>query len=532
MALSPLYYPYDYHSAYRPVIYRVVSDSYRPPNLFFSDGLIQAVRLPTDTEVSTYGVDPSSVILEHTLPTAALAGQLYRLGDTLAQDDLSGTSRYPGIYRVERVLTSTTMVINASYIGQPTSGGWVQLVPGNFTIFAKVTGPNITTPVEYSLKPVLDPNAYGPGAAAYVFELDCRDALARHFKDIKEIAQTGTNAITNAEGYITMKYDVLFYEAYDVVDPSGNGSVTFTRFDNVQQLRFEIFGQTCVNAVHPYHKVERNGDITLDWADSFNESYVMSSVGVGTSRRFLTYMDRDKTTIRRGDSFFLSWMWQGAPLNTKMRVRFVDLSGTILGTADIGNDTNANLGATSYICNIGSAIDNGPSNAATMQAYLIRPSNQQRLSEIFTFKVEECKGVNKRWYYLNKLGGVDAFTFSGDETREMSVSRDLISKPNMAIPELVMMSGGTFRGDFQRRVWRTQPDRRYTLTSGYMLPLQLRVIAEEMFESPNIFTEQREGWWTNIIPMTTEVPGDSNSGRAERFVIQYRLGVDNVTQRT
>jgi hypothetical protein len=53
-----------------------------------------------------------------------------------------------------------------------------------------------------------------------------------------------------------------------------------------------------------------------------------------------------------------------------------------------------------------------------------------------------------------------------------------------------------------------------------------------MFESPNIFTEVQAGYWTNIIPLTSEVPGDSDSGRAERFVIQYQLGVDNLTQRT
>jgi hypothetical protein len=53
-----------------------------------------------------------------------------------------------------------------------------------------------------------------------------------------------------------------------------------------------------------------------------------------------------------------------------------------------------------------------------------------------------------------------------------------------------------------------------------------------MFESPNIFTEVRPGWWTNIIPITTEVAGDGSSARAERFVIQYRLGVDNRSQRT
>ena len=530
MALSPLYYPYDYHSAYRPVIYRVVSSNYPVGNLFLSDGLVAFVRLPTTAEVSTYNLDPTDVILEHTpLTEPAIAGQMFRVGDTMGASDVSGTSRYPDIYRVVRVLSPTLMVINATYVGEQTSGGWIQRIPGNFTLFARITGPNIPVPVEYALKPVLDANAYGPGAAAYVFELDCRDALARHFKDVAEIASTSSTTITNAEGYLTLKYSVLFYEAYDVVDT--NGTVTFTRFDKPTDERYEIFNQVCVNAVHPYHQVERNGDITLDWADSFNTDYVTGPTGTNTSKRFMTYMDRTKTTIRSGDSFFLAWMWQGAALAYKVRIRYGQSDDTILQTVDIGN-TSTPLGATSYICNVGKAVDSAPAGATQFQIYLIHPTTSQRLSEIFKLQITPCKGINKRWYYLNKLGGIDAFTFSGDETRQMSVTRDIISKPNMRIPEVVGYAGGTFRGDYQRRVWRTQPDRRYTISSGYMLPLELRNIAEEMFESPNVVTEIREGWWTPVVPITSDVAGDSNTGRAERFVIQYALGVDNTTQRT
>lgn len=528
MALAPVYYPYDYHSVYRPVVYRVVSDSYLPPpNLFTADALIQAVRLPTQTEVDTYGLSDQSVLLEHSgFVAPLLTGQLVRTTGTLTAGDVSGTSRYPDIYRVERVLTPTLAIINAPYIGEPTQGGFVTRVLGNFTVYARIYGPNIPTPIEVALKPVLD-TVYGQ--QQYVFELDARDILARHFKDVKAIASTQNSTIVNAEGYITMKYSVLFYEAYDVV--STNGDVTFTRFDKPTDDRFEIFNQVCVNAVHPYHHIQRNGSVDLDWADSFNTDFVTGPVGVNTSKRFLTYMDRDKTTIRSGESFFFAWMWQGAATSVRVRVRYGDDNDTILSTVDLGTASTA-MAATSYICNAGIAVDTAPAGATKFQVFLINASTAQRLTEIFTLNIVPCKGVSKRWYYLNKLGGIDAFTFEGDETRQMAVTREIISKPRMAIPELVGFSGGTFMGDTQRRVWRTQPDRKYTITSGYMLPAELREIAEGMFESPNVFTEIRTGWWTDIVPITTDVPGDSNSGRAERFVIQYALGVDNTTQRT
>ena len=533
MAFLPQYYPSDYHSAYRPILYRFVSTDYQIPSAFSADAQIVGVRLARPEEVELYGIASTDLVVEHTpLTTALLVGELVALPLSAAPTDLSGTSRYPGTYRVTRILSDSLTVVAASYVGVDTSGGTVNRVKGNYTVFAVVSGPNIPEPVEFAIKPIIE-TVYG--SPAYVFELDCRDVIARHFKDIKNIVTANTTEITNAEGYISMKYDVKLYAGYDVV--ASNGVVTFTRFDNpATDPYFEIIGQVAVNAIHPYHHVERNGNVDLDWADSFNTDHVMNAIGIGgtpTTKRFLTYMDRDLTKLRTWDAFFLSWLWMGTPLSRgKIRIRYGDATGSIISTSDIGNVGNNNLGATSYIANVGLAAHTAPANAVNFQAYLINGSTSARMSEIFTFNIEACKGVNKRWYYLNKLGGVDAFTFQGDETREMSVQRDTLSKPNMAIPEVLSYAGQTFTNDYQKRVWRTTPNRKYTLSSGFLLPKELRVVAEEMFESPNIFTEVRDGWWTPVIPITTDTPGDSNSGRAERFVIQYALGVDNATQRT
>ena len=528
MSFTPLSYPFDYHSAYRPILYRVTNSDYLPPSVFSASALVQTVRLATSTEVDLYGISSTDVVVEHTAATF-YNNELVALPLSATSSDISG--RYPGTYRVTRVLSDSLMVVAATYVGIDTFGGSVCKVKGNYTVFAVVYGPNIPQPVEFSLKPVLS-DVFG--SVAYIFELDCRDVIARHFKDVKNLVTANTTAITDAEGYISMKYSVRMFAGYDVVSPLG--VVTFTRFEGVDDPSFEIFNQVAVNAIHPYHHTERDGTVDLDWADSFSDDYVMNTIGVGgtvTTKRFLSYMDRDLTKIRSGDAFFLAFLWQGTPLSRgKMRIRYGDATGTILSTADIGNPGNANLGATSYIANVGLAAHTAPAGAVTFQVYLINGSTSARMSEIWTFNIEACKGINKRWYYLNKLGGVDAFTFQGDETRQMSVRRDILSKPNMAIPDVLAFSGQTFTNDYQSRVWRTTPQRKYTLSSGFLLPKELRVVAEEMFESANIFTEIRDGWWTNIIPITTETAGDRDSGRAERFVIQYQLGVDNATQRT
>jgi hypothetical protein len=306
MGFFPLLYPFDYHSAYRPIVYRVQSPDYLPPSVFTASAQAVRVRLATSTEVDLYGISSTDVVVEHTSATF-YNNELVALPLSAASSDLSGTSRYPGTYRVTRVLSDSLMVVAATYVGIDTVGGSVCKVKGNYTVFAVVYGPDIPQPVEFSLKPQLLPDFLG--SPAYVFELDCRDVIARHFKDIKNLVTANTTAITNAEGYISMKYSVRMYAGYDVVSPLG--VVTFTRFEGIDDPGFEIFNQVAVNAIHPYHHTERDGTVDLDWADSFSTDYVMNVGGIGgpvTTKRFLSYMDRDLTTIRSGDAFFLAFL--------------------------------------------------------------------------------------------------------------------------------------------------------------------------------------------------------------------------------
>jgi hypothetical protein len=424
------------------------------------------------------------------------------------------------------VLSNTAIVISAPYTGETTTGGFLFRVKGNFKIIARITGPHIPRPIEYALNPVLEPQGFF-GQPGYVFELDARDAIARHFKDIKEILNTASGAVLSGDGYITQLYTVDMFEAYDVV--SSNGTVTFTKFDGANDIRYTFFNSIAANAIHPYHYTQRDGSVPIDYVDSdFDSDYRVTNSG-GTLKRFLTYMDRTRTTIRRGDSFFLAWLNQplGAGGATRRVAITFENDTSFLGSVTAATTTST---AASMICNVGPAIAAAPAAATRARVTILNASNAAR-TETFVLNIQACKGVNKRWYYLNKLGGVDAFTFEGDLTRQMSVQRFTISKPSMRLPDLTPF-GQTWLGDWQRRVYRVDPNRRYTITSGYLLPIVLRNIAEEMFESPNIFTEVRQGYWTNIIPITSDVPGDSNSGRAERFVVEYGLGVDNLTQRT
>ena len=494
---------------YRPVVWSWVSDNYPVAGGYFTDAIL-GIRQPTTEELDTYqGLSADDVLMDHA-----------PLGITYYNNSLfkfSGVTGYDGTWRVVRILSDQLMVISAPFNGA-VSGGNLELTYGNYTMFAEVTTSNGTS-TSYAVKPV-----FNSTLGRWELTVDIRDFLARSFKDVKELIGTSDSLITNAEGYISMMYNISVTEGWDVVDALGGITFERTKGDRGQTFK----GLQCTNIVQPYHQTERDGSVTLDWQDTL-EDYIRQGIIGEEDKRFLTYLPRDgKVTVRDGDAFYLAWLYDGGPKVMAANVTFLNAAGSpIAGTLTLhGNPGGDSIAYKSNILNVGPSAFTMPAGTAKYLVTLfVNPNNGPRqISESFYFSVVPCKGINKRWYYLNKLGGVDAFTFEDQETRQMSVRREVISKPTMPT--------AFNNNEWQTRVWRVEPQRKYTITSGYLQPVMLRRIAEDMFESPNIFTEIRPGWWTNVIPLTGDVPGDSDSARQERFVVQYQLGVDNQTQRT
>lgn len=497
---------------YRPVVWTFGSTAY--PSLTFPSAIV-SIRKPTTSELVTYtNLGPDMLLVEHNLT----GYNFYFAGSKVS---ISGGTPYDGEWRIMQKLTPNLMAIDATWSEDWSNGGEITIVLGNFTVYAKVrawidqgNGIAANDGVTFALKPIYV-DSVPQGTKRAVFRMDVRDYLARSFDDAKKLVTTSTTGLVNADGYVAMSYTVEAYEAYDVV--SADNVITFTRNTN------DVLtppAETCVNVVQPYHLARRDGTVPFDWQDSMADYHALND-----ERRFLTHIDNvndqnKAVPVRTGDAFYLAWL-NVVPGRYAMRITYLDSSYQSLGLQDIGGGQSVGL---SNICNVGPKVLTIPTGTRYYHAQLIDRGTGGIVSSRFYFEVVACKGVNKRWYYLNKMGGIDAFTFEGDERRNTTVKRSIIDKPSMPT------QFGNW--EWQRRVWRTEPQRKYTLTSGYLLPATLRTIAEDMFESPNIFTEIRENWWTTVIPLTTEVPGDSDSGRAERFVVQYQLGVDNMTQRT
>jgi hypothetical protein len=509
MALSVEYTPDRWAATYRPIIYQFRSDLFPNTDPRESNLPILTIRNPTAAELALYPqLEDTSVLVEH----AYVDPSVFYSGATI-DIEVTDNTYYNGTYRVNTRLTNSLIWLDADYAGTDT-GGRFRVHYTNFTVFVDVTT-QAGDMVTFALKPTIS-------GSLTVFELDCRDALARHFLDIKAIINPDDLAINTAmiaaDGYITQIYSVSAYEGYDRV--GADGITTFRKYDSRPE-RVEVREMIAVNSVQPYHQEERDGTIRLNWTDGLDDYILTPSV---SDKRLLTHASRTSQFFTGSDAHYMAFLWGGPTVEVKFIVSFytgADAGGSFISSTIY----RGTVYGKSIICPMGPANITVPATAKSYR-FAIFNQNENQLSETFTFNVVNCKGANKRWYYLNKMGGVDAFTFQGEETRSISANRRTVSKPHMnTMP-------GFFNGDFQRRTYRNEITRGYTIESDYLLPEQIRSIVEPMFESANVFTSINPGWWTPVIITTNETPADGSSARRERMALEYVLGVDNVSQRT
>ena len=506
-------------SVYRPMIWRFKSSLFPATGVgFFGFEL----RRPTAQELLDFPTLKSEdIIITH----PPFIDPIYP-GQTWLFSFSDQFLYFGKVFRITALLDSGRTVVSGTYLGADTNLSGVQTA-SNFTLYALVQPSTFEEPVKVALKPILIDGEYQ-------FELDVRDILARAFLPITDVARLDSRNLILADNYIAMDYTVTAYEAYDVV--SAANVITFTEFkDDAVGI-----GDYCYNVAHPYHQVERNGDVVLDWQSNSGDAafvnYEMTEAG-DLTKRFLTYNSRTTQTVRSDDSFFLSFIHPGFFVRFVL-IKYYNSQDQQLGTLELGTRDGRGSKGRSWIINVGPwGLTNMPAGTTYYTAQVVVDPGGGLgpfpYSEIMRLNLVPCKGVNKRWYYLNKLGGVDQFTFEGDETRSINVKRSTVSKSSMHTMTRQQYGDPsyTFRGDWNRKVWSTDVQRKYTLTSGYLKPADLRRAVEDMFESPHIFTAIRSPWWTPVIILSNDVPADSNTARPERLVIQYELGVDDVTQR-
>lgn len=513
--LSVVETPVPYCSAYKPNVWGVRSNKF-PVN--FTPG-------ESNLAIFTISVaDAAAVVAQpgliegdiFVLLAATPAPGIFEVGQTVS---IAGTtdSRYDGINRITKIVAPGIFVIDATNT-DGSFGGTLSKYYERYRVIFNVLFEGDTEPQQYPID--VSPDG--------IFRLDIRKQAQRSFSDVFDVCLPNTLVSgVNTSGAITQRYDIIAVEGYNV---PVNGFVEFKEVGEGIKLppssgKFNVV----VNAVQPYHHTDEfDGGTDLDWNDELTKYIVSPSTTGQNARRLLTYApDWDGRTrgitIAPGEDYFMAFLHDSGGLDFGARFDFYNgntfISQSVLTFTAEGQSM---------------AIPCGPANifvppTATSYRFRIENAVSQPVSRVYLFNLDrKCYRTPRRFFALNKFGGIDAWTFTGYEKRENTYSREIKERTTMS-PKIPV------QGSWQRKVWKADPTRVYSQTSGILSRPFLRYVADEILESPDIRTIRHAPetlgapvWWTTVIPLNDVNELGFQHGELR---LEYAIGVDNQVQR-
>ena len=499
--------PGPFVSAYKPVQWTFVSD--RSPNTIPGESGVQIWLIAVADQVTVSTIPGLAIGDVFVVLTGAFAS-LFPLGQTV-QFQGTTAARYDGVHRVIRAIDASTFVIDATDING-SLGGTVSKYYERYALYARVR----FSGVEQTYR--IDDDGSGR------FTMDIRDQAQRSFKDVFDLVPPGTpfTPIQSNE-QITNTYTIEVGEGYNLPDEQGV-NVYFYDFKTPLRL-LDGKTQNVVNNVQPYHHINdwQGGAVDLNW-DLNLKAYRLDISSPVVNFRALTYANpgtrySEYQTVRSDDDHFLAFLLAD-PTNVAVRLKTFNGSGgstTTYTPLDLFN-----IGSGSMILPIG-PINLGLSlTVVSYSITLVREFTVVPITEEYWFRVDaSCHKAPRRFYALNKFGAIDAFTFIGFEKREDSYDRKFVSRPMMPF---TVGPGGSW----QKKGWKTIPERRYSITSGTLSKGFMRYVADEIMESADLRTiiDPSLGW-THLVNLT-----DTNDLGFEHGTIRadYAMGVDNTVQ--
>ena len=226
-----------------------------------------------------------------------------------------------------------------------------------------------------------------------------------------------------------------------------------------------------------------------------------------------------KITLGTDDHFGIFLLADSAlDYEVDYRLRIYDLSGTPGIHTDIAFDL-ADL-TSSFCVRIGPADIAASITGLTKYSVWLRSDSSNFHCEPIEVTIDpKCKEVKRSIAWLNHLGGVDQFTFTGRERYSSNVKRFGLRK-NYA-------SGTGF--DFRSRTYRTEVERIRTVHSAPVNRDTRKWIGEGIGESANVMVMEAGRACTAEV-LTGEIPTYTTGPSHKAVSIEYRLGVDNLTQ--
>lgn len=502
-------------SCYRPLPYRVVRTD--PAGT-----LIVEVFIADSSAVSALG---NGVVVGDVI--VAYAGSVFGTdpvvaGQAILMDPDCGS--YAGRQMTLNAFTVSSMhyiVIDATPAGDftPASGlGSFRVLLDNHEIHLKVL---VYTDPEGTPHEVLMRAKTGAGnSVSFDVGLRIRDYFNDRIDDFVKPIPGGSLA-QDAHGVTALFYRVHIAEVYDVpssgaVDPYDGEHDLLV--DDVEDLStFKV----AVNAIHPF------AGETVDWTDTDLSIFVVG--GDTFERKFLSDVPRatvgeyigHKVTLAASDHFRVHMLTDSAlDFEVDYTLRVYDVSGSTSSfvgaiTASLPDTTTS---AVSFA--VGPA-DLSP-HLTVPSKYRIYVSNEEEdaLSQGLEITVDAgCKENRRKFGFLNKLGGVDLYTFTGRESSMSKTKRAVVKKPY-----------GTGSGyDYRTRTYRAEPERTRTASTAPINAAMSRWLAEGMTESVNVVVIENDIVCPAIV-LTNDVFTHTTGPWNKPITIEYALGVDNLSQ--
>jgi len=469
MALTVTQRPDSYSAAYLPVEYKLTSDL--SPN---------SISGEIDSNGTLFGSDNSGEdILVGTQPLPLVVGDYVYL---------ENAGVYNGVHRVSG--------INNGVEGISVTGFFIDTPVTTNTTLPDILKQAVEVSKYYNnYSAVLDVYISG----SFVVRLRKRRDFNNEFVfDLSSIIQEylgsdllalGTSTTLTATDLAKSVY-IQYAEEYDVIT-DGIADLTLGSFTDDSVNTF-----TAVNSTIPYVFMK---DFSISSTNYNLSDYWENNITGSNTYELLTA--QPNVRIKAEDSYQVSFIngatqsggvpWGPGSIDLDLIVTSYDSSNNVLGSSTV----NVTSGQGDTLINVYN-VPVGPSNlganistgAVKYEIYFRLAGTKITNTKTFLI-VDDCERIERRFEWVNKLGGLDSFTFKGKETRDIDVEKEtfkrVINYPR-TLPERSVTTFGVTTKDIytvnsgivdkEEKEWLidlVESPEVYLVVDGYRLPVQV-----------------------------------------------------------
>lgn len=522
MAFSLTQRPDAFSAAYLPMIYKGTST--RMPNSRAGESDAGGTLI-SPTLNGTFGTTRRG---ERILVYANLqdAAPQLKVG---AYVKFENAGQYNGVHRINEIVQGASDFTSVSQFYVDTLVNQETGAPINNQITA-LTTPNSVTVSKYynNYSAVLDLYISGNFVARLRKKVDVNDEFVF---DISTIVQEYLGSDLYTLDSTTLSVDstdlskevhVQTAQEFDRIKDDGTTELLVYSFTDDSANSFRA-----VNSVIPY--VRMNDFVIDSVAYDLTTDYVKDDTE--ESQKFLTNQP-SKVRIGRYDNYALSYIvgntkingsapLSSASLDLELYVRTFDSQGNIIAvsTPTIKSDTLSDLQGT-YAALCGPANLDSLITSETVEYDIAVFIGSYNLMELKRFVIDDtCYKDEYRFEWVNKLGGLDAFTFTGKYTKTSDIEKETFKRTLSdvrTIPERQLTTLTVMSEDI------------HTVNSG-IVSKDERDWLEELLESPEVYLIK--SGYRLPVQVDTKFGFEKLAEDSYNVTLEFRLAYDKQTQR-